>query len=114
MLAQPMILESPTAMSAADGATTEPRIRINRPDDVNARCEGSRAPGQRKDFSQCMRQSTTPSTSNVISPQQGRTEPSGHRRCRHGTHSSPRGEPDMPDELVRDDLLYRATRRLGA
>src|ERR1700737_1144392 len=88
MLPQPMILESQNAMNADDGATTEPRIRINRPDDVNARCKGSRAPGQRKDFSQCMRQSTTHSTSNATSSQAKRTEPSGPRRCRHGTKPS--------------------------
>jgi putative transposase len=52
--------------------------------------QGSRAPGQRKDFSQCLRQSTTPSTSNVISHRQERIEPFGPRRCRHGTTSSPR------------------------
>ena len=50
------------------------RIRINRPDDENARCKGSRALGQHKDFSPFMRQPTTPSTSNAISFQQGRTE----------------------------------------
>jgi hypothetical protein len=53
-------------MNAADGATTERRIRINRPDEGRGRCKGSRASGRRKDFSQCMQQSTTPSTSNVI------------------------------------------------
>jgi transposase-like protein len=47
-----------------------------------------RAPGQRKDFSQCMPQPTTSSTSSAILPQQERTEPSGRRRCRHGTKSS--------------------------
>ena len=67
MLPQPMILESQNAMSAADGATTERRTRINRPDEERGRCKGSRASGRRKDFSQCMQQSTTPSTSNVIS-----------------------------------------------
>jgi hypothetical protein len=44
-----MILGSQTAVSAADGATTDRRIRINRPDDLIARCEGSREPDQRKD-----------------------------------------------------------------
>ena len=33
---------SQTAASAVNGATTEPRIRINRPDDQNARCRVSR------------------------------------------------------------------------
>jgi putative transposase len=41
-----------TATSAVDGATTELRTRINRPDDENARCRASRARVQPKDFSQ--------------------------------------------------------------
>jgi hypothetical protein len=69
------------AMNAVDGATIERRIRINRPDDENTRCKGSRAWDPRKDFSQCMQQPTTLSTSSAISPQQERTEPSGHRQC---------------------------------
>src|ERR1700720_1304442 len=98
---QPVILESQNATSAADGATTERRTRINRPDEGRGRCKGSRASGRRKDFSQCMQQSTTPSTSNVILHRQERTEPFGPQRCRHGTKSSPRREPDMPAELLR-------------
>ena len=101
MLPQPMILESQNAMSAADGATTEPRIRINRPDEGRRRCKGSRAPGQRKDFSQPTQPLTTLSTFNAISPQQKRTEPSGPRRCRRGAKSSLQREPDMPAELLR-------------
>ncbi len=66
------LLGSQNAMSAADGATIEPRIRISQPDDENARCKGSRAWDPRKDFSQCMQQPTTLSTSNAISPQQER------------------------------------------
>ena len=84
----PMISASRGAMTAVDGATTEPRIRISRPDDGNTRCKGSRAPDRRKDFSRRMRQSTTPSTSNATSPQQERTEPSGPRRCRRGAKPS--------------------------
>jgi hypothetical protein len=53
-------------MIAVNGATTEPRIRINRPDDENARCRVSRASDRHKVFSQCMQQSTTISTSNAI------------------------------------------------
>ena len=78
---QPVILESLNAMNAAYGATIERRIRINRPDDENTRCKVSRAWDPRKDFSQCMQQPTTLSTSSAISPQQERTEPSGHRPC---------------------------------
>ena len=37
MLPQPVILDSQDVMNAVDGATIEPRIRINRPDDENAR-----------------------------------------------------------------------------
>src|ERR1700730_10140826 len=85
----PVHLESKDAMNAVDGATIERRTRIGRPDDESARCKVSRAPGQRKDFTQCMQQSTTHSTSNVILHRQERTEPSGHRRCRHGTKVVP-------------------------
>jgi transposase-like protein len=77
------------------------RIRISQPDEGRGRCKGSRASGRRKDFSQCMQQSTTPSTSNVILHRQERTEPFGPQRCRHGTKSSPRREPDVPAELLR-------------
>jgi len=45
------------------------------------RCKVSKAWDPRKDFSQCMQQPTTLSTSSAISPQQERTEPSGHRPC---------------------------------
>src|ERR1035437_2235902 len=98
---QPVILESQNAMNAVDGATTERRIRINRPDEGRGRCKGSRAWDPRKDFSQCMQQHKILSTSNVILPQQERTEPSGHRPCRHGVKSSPRREPDVPGDLLR-------------
>jgi hypothetical protein len=66
MTPAPVTLESQNAMNAVDGATTERRIRINRPDEGRERCKGSRASGPRKDFSQCMPQPTTHSTSNVI------------------------------------------------
>ncbi len=74
-----MILESLNAMNAVDGATIERRIRINRPDEGRGRCKGSRVWDPRKDFSQCMQQPIILSTSSAISPQQERTEPSGHR-----------------------------------
>ena len=98
---QPVILGSQNAMNAVDGATIERRIRINRPDEGRGRCKGSRAWDPRKDFSQCMQQHKIPSTSNVILPQQERTEPSGHRPCRHGATSSLRREPDVPRDLLR-------------
>ena len=41
MLPLPVILESQDDMSVVDGATIEPRIRINRPDAENTRCPGS-------------------------------------------------------------------------
>src|SRR5208282_1751054 len=97
---QPVILESLNAMNAVDGATIERRIRINRTDDENARCKVSKAWDPRKDFSQCMQQPITLSTSSAISPQQERTEPSGPRRCRHGTKLS-RREPDVQGDLLR-------------
>ena len=86
---QPVILESLDAMNAVDGATFERRIRINRPDDENTRCKVSRAWDPRKDFSQCMQQPTTLSTASAISPQQERTEPSGHRPCSCLLYTSP-------------------------
>ncbi len=57
------------AMNAADGATTERRIPINRPDEGRGKCKISTAWDPRKDFSQCMPQPTTLSTSSAISPQ---------------------------------------------
>src|SRR5208283_1601211 len=98
---QPVILESQNAMNAVDGATIERRIRINRPDEGRGRCKGSRAWDPRKDFSRCKQQHKIPSTSNVILPQEERTEPSGHRPCRHGVKSSLRREPDVPEDLLR-------------
>jgi hypothetical protein len=92
---QPGISGSQNAMNVVDGATIEPRIRINRPDDENTRCKVSRAPGQRRNFSPSMQLSTTHSTSNAISPQQECTEPSGHRRCKRGVKSSQWREPDV-------------------
>src|SRR5580704_4231276 len=77
MLPLPVILESQDDMSVVDGATIEPRIRINRPDDENTRCRVSSVRGQPKDFSQLTQPPTTLSTSNVISLLQGRTEPFG-------------------------------------
>jgi hypothetical protein len=40
-------------------------------------------------------------TSGAISPQQERTEPSGHRPCRRGVKSSLRREPDVSGDLLR-------------
>src|SRR3984893_17230519 len=105
MLLQPVILGSQNATSAVNGATTEPRIRINRPDDENARCRVSRVRVQPKNFSQPTQPLTTLSTSNAISPPQKRTEPSGPRRCRRGATSSLRREPNMPADLLR--ALFR-------
>src|ERR1019366_1991533 len=98
---QPVSLESQNAMSAVDGATIERRIRISRPDEGRGRCKGSRAGDPRKDFSQCMPQPIILSTSSAISPQQERTEPSGHRPCRRDVKSSLRREPDVPGDLLR-------------
>jgi hypothetical protein len=98
---QRMTLESQNAMNAVDGATIERRIRISRPDEGRGRCKGSRAWDPRKDFSQCMQQHKILSTSSAISPQQERTEPSGHRPCRHGVKSSLLREPEVPGDLLR-------------
>src|ERR1700730_16140203 len=101
MLLQPVILGSQNATSAVNGATTEPRIRINRPDEENARCRVSRVRDQPKNFSQPTQPLTTLSTSKAISPPQKRTEPSVPRRCRRGPTSGLRRKPDMPADLLR-------------
>src|SRR6202048_4007303 len=82
-----MILVSQSGMNVVDGATIEPRIRINRPDDENARCSVSNVRGQPKDFSQLTQPPTILSTSNVISFLQGRTEPFA-RRLEHVARGS--------------------------
>ena len=56
-------------MSAGDGRTIGPRIRISRPDGGSARCNASRAQAQPRSFSQPTPPSTTLSTSNAISRQ---------------------------------------------
>jgi hypothetical protein len=68
-------------MNTVDGATIEQRIRINQLDDEKLRCKISRARAQPGNFFQLPQPSTTSSTSNAISSQQGHTEPSVHRRC---------------------------------
>src|SRR3979411_3256075 len=86
---QPVILGSQNATSAVNGATTEPRIRINRPDDENARCRVSRVRVQPKNFSQPTQPPTTLSTSNAISLRKNAPSLLGHgdadvarpRRC---------------------------------
>src|SRR6202023_4303526 len=93
MLPLPVILESQDDMSVVNGATIEPRTRINRPDDENARCRVSSVLGQPKDFSQLTQPPTTLSTSNVISPRLELTEPFVRRRWRRGVKSLPRREP---------------------
>src|ERR1700738_1751981 len=75
MLLQPVILGPQNPPGAGNGETTEPRIRINRPDDENARCRVSRVRDQPKNFSQPTQPLTTLSTSNAISPLQKRTDP---------------------------------------
>jgi hypothetical protein len=72
-------LESQDDMSVVNGATTEPRIRINQPDDENTRCRVSSVRDQPKDFSQLTQPPTIHSTSNVISFLQGHTEPFASR-----------------------------------
>ena len=79
-----MILGSRIGIAPADGETKGRRIRINRPDDGNARCNVSRASVQHRDFSPFMQPSTTLSMFNVISFQQGRTEPFEPRPWTHG------------------------------
>src|SRR5271169_4486659 len=85
---QPATLGSQDAMNAVDGATIEQRIRINQPDGGRGRCRGSRASDPHKDFSQYMQPHKILSTSNAISFQRARTEPSGPRPCKHGAMPS--------------------------
>ena len=54
---------------AGDGRTIERRTRISRRGGGSARCSASRAPDQPRTSFRPMQPSTTPSTSNAISPQ---------------------------------------------
>jgi transposase-like protein len=63
---RPAISGLKAVMSAGDGRTIGPRIRINPLDDGSARCNVSRAPVQHRNSFQFMPPFTTPSTSNVI------------------------------------------------
>jgi len=84
-----VILGSLVTMNADDGATTERRTRINRPDEGSARYSGSRVRGQPSDFCPSTPPFTTHSTFNVTSSQQRRTVHSEPRPCRHGVRSPP-------------------------
>ena len=55
-------LGSNTGMNAGDGRTTEPKIRISRRGGGSARCNASRARGQRRDSFPRTPRSTIPST----------------------------------------------------
>ena len=68
------------AMNAGDGAITERRTRINRPDDGR----GSRVWDQPNDFCPSTPPPTTPSTSSVTSSQRRHTGHSEPRPCRRG------------------------------
>ena len=67
-------------MSAGDGGTIGPKIRISRPDDGSARCNVSRALALRRNSFQPTPPFTTLSTSNAISYQLNRTACSASRR----------------------------------
>src|SRR4249920_1841212 len=75
------------AINVGDGATTERRTRINRPDEGSARCRGSRVRDQPSDFCPSTLPPTTPSTSSGASYQQRRTGRSEPRPCKHGARS---------------------------
>jgi len=78
-------------MSAGDGRTIEPRIRISRHGGGSARCSGSRAPAPPRNSCRAMLPSTTLSTSNAISPQPKRTTRFAPRRwTRDGPQPQPR------------------------
>jgi hypothetical protein len=80
----PVSLGCLVAMNAGDGAITERRTRINRPDDGSARCRGSRVGDQPNDFCPSTLLPTTPSTSSVTSSQRRHTGHSEPRPCRRG------------------------------
>jgi transposase-like protein len=63
------ISASNAGISAGDGRTIGPRIRISRLDGGSARCNALRARAQPRSFSQPTPPPTTLSTSNAISPQ---------------------------------------------
>ena len=67
------ILGSNAGTSAGDGRTIELRIRISRRGGGSARCSGSRARVQPRNFFQPTPPSTAPSTSNAISSPPKRT-----------------------------------------
>jgi hypothetical protein len=71
-------------MSAGDGRTIEPRIRISRRDGGSARCSGSRVRVQPRSVFPHTPPSTTPLTSNAISRQPKRTACCAPRRWTHG------------------------------
>jgi DDE domain len=68
----PALSASNACLSAGDGRTIGPKIRISRPDDGKARCNVSRALALRRNSSQST-PFTTSSTSNAISYQLNRT-----------------------------------------
>jgi putative transposase len=57
--------------------------------------QGFKSVGSAQEFLSVMLQPTIPSTSGAISPQQERTEPSGHRPCKRGVKSLPWREPEV-------------------
>jgi transposase-like protein len=77
-------LGSSISIASVDGETTGRRIRINPPDDENARCKISRASGQHRNFSQLMQQSTTSSTSNATSQLLKPTDDPAPKQWAHG------------------------------
>jgi hypothetical protein len=77
---RPSISASTAGMSAGDGRTIGPRIRISRPAGGSVRCNASRARAQPRSFSQPTPPPTTLSTSNDISRQLNLTACSATRR----------------------------------
>jgi transposase-like protein len=81
MLLRPVILGSQNAMSAVDGAiyraenSHQPTRRRERT------MQGFKSVGSAQSFLSVHAAAYILSTSSAISPQQERTEPSGHRQC---------------------------------
>jgi len=77
MAPPPTISGSSVAMSAGDGRTTVPRIRISQPDEGSARCSASRAVGSAQKFL-----STHAAVYNIFNVQRHVTSARTHRTFR--------------------------------
>jgi len=94
-------LGSSAGISAGDGRTIERRIRISRRCGGSARCSRSRVRVRRRNFSPRTPRSTTPLTSNVISPRPKRTARFAPRRWTLGAAWSQRPDRSWGADTAR-------------